>query len=202
MDYGNEISRERRKLEVQPLGTSSFTIKLSSILGVSVLIFMLDWFYLTYETAKGLEPKTQMFTISSMNVSVPLQWLPICGVVLLSLVTWYEAYYRIFPRRGMEIDPMGRMRLVRAVAFSTTLFILVLFVPALFHSNWFWSSLSAAGRGSAQVLGFGNFLLNEVQSLITLNLLWEYSLSQTLAPAVMVLGVWALSRATRRVRKQ
>jgi len=184
------------------LATSSFTIRLSSILGVSVLIFLLDWFYLTYVISKGLELKTQTLTLSSVNVSVPLLWLPIFGVVLLSLVTWYEAYYRIFPRRGMEINPMGRMRLVRAIAFSTTLFILVLFVPAFIGSNWFWTGLSAAGKGSALVLGFGNSLLNGVQSLMTMNLLWQYSLSQTLAAAVMVLGVWALSRATRRVRKQ
>ena len=97
---------------------------------------------------------------------------------------------------------MSRMRLVRAIAFSTTLFILVLFVPALIRSNWFWSSLSTAGKGSVQVLDFGNSLLGAVQSIITLNMLWQYSLSQTLAPAVMVLGVWALSRVTRRVRKQ
>ncbi len=97
---------------------------------------------------------------------------------------------------------MGRMRLVRAIAFSTTLFILVLFVPAFIGSNWFWTGLSAAGKGSALVLGFGNSLLNGVQSLMTMNLLWQYSLSQTLAAAVMVLGVWVLSRATRRVRKQ
>jgi hypothetical protein len=184
------------------LATSSFTIKLSSILGVSVLIFLLDWFYLTYVTSKGLELKTQTLSLNSVNVSVQLQWLPVFGVVLLSLVTWYEAYYRLFPRRGMEIDPMGRMRLLRAIVFSTTLFILVLFVPALIRSNWFWSSLSTAGKGSVQVLDFGNSLLASVQSLITLNMLWQYSLSQTLAPAVMVLGVWVLSRVTRRVRKQ
>ena len=97
---------------------------------------------------------------------------------------------------------MGRMRLVRAIASSTALFIIVLFVPTIIRSNWFWTSLSAAGKGSAQVLGFGNSLLNGVQSLMTMNLLWQYSLSQTLAASVMVLGVWVLSRATRRARKQ
>jgi hypothetical protein len=181
---------------------SSVTIKLSSILGISALIFLVDWFYLSYVVSKGLEFKTPTYALNNVNLSVPLLWLPVLGVVLLSLVTWYEAYYRIFPRRGMEVDPMGRMRLLRAITFSTTLFVLVLFVPTIIRSNWFWSSLSAAAKGSTQILGFGNSLLNSVQSLITMNLLWQYSLSQTLAPAVLVLGAWALGRTARRVRKQ
>jgi hypothetical protein len=202
MDYGSETSLEGRELEVRTLAMSSFTIKLSSILAVSVLIFMLDCFYLTYVVSKGLELKTQTYALNSVNLSVPLLWLPVFGIVLLSLVTWYEAYYRVFPRRGMEVDPMGRMRLMRAIAFSTTLFILVLFVPTIIRSNWFWSSLSAAAKGSAQILDFGNSLLNRVQSLMTMNLLWQYSLLQTLAPAVLVFGAWVLGRTTRRVRKQ
>lgn len=188
-------------MELPDLATSHFANKLSSILGVSVLIFLLDWFYLIYITSKGLELKTQTFTLSSMSVSIPLQWLPVFGVVLVSLATWYEAYYRIFPRRGIEIDPLARMRLVRAIVLSLALFVLVLYVPSLIRSSWFWTSLSGAGKSITQVRDFGNSLLNSVQSLILLNLLWQYSISQTLAPAVMVLGTWALGRTARRVRK-
>ena len=68
------------------------------------MIFLLDWFYLTYVVSKGLELKTQTYALNNANLSVPLLWLPVFGVVLLSVVTWYEAYYRVFPRRGMEID--------------------------------------------------------------------------------------------------
>jgi hypothetical protein len=202
MGYGSETNLEGSEPEVHALATSSFTVKLSSILGISALIFLVDWFYLSYVVSKGLELKTPTYALNNVNLSVPLLWLPVLGVVLLSVVTWYEAYYRIFPRRGMEIDPMGRMRLFRAITFSTTLFVLVLFVPAIIRSNWYWSSLSAAAKGSAQILSFGNSLLNTVQSLITMNLLWQYSLSQTLAPAVLVLGAWVLGRTARRVRKQ
>lgn len=188
-------------MEVRDLAASSFVVKLSSILGVSVLVFLLDWFYFIYLTSHGLDLKTQTFTLGSMSVSIPLQWLPVFGVVLLSLVTWYEAYYRIFPRRGIEIDPLARMRLARAIVFSLTLFVLALYVPSLIGSSWFWTSLSEAGKNIVQVRDFGNSLLNYVESLIGLNLLWQYSISQTLAPAVMVLGAWAFGRAARRARK-
>jgi hypothetical protein len=188
-------------MEVPDMATTPSAIKLPSILGVSALIFVLDWFYLTYITSKGLDLKTQTFMISSLSVSVPLQWLPVFGLVLLSLVTWYEAYYRIFPRRGIEVDPLTRVRFVRAIVFSLTLFVLFLYVPALVRSGWFWTSLSDAGKSIAQVRDLGNSLLNNIGSLIRLDLLWQYSISQTLASGLMVLGAWAFARTARRVRK-
>lgn len=180
---------------------SSFAVKVSSILGVSVVVFMLDLFYLTYMTTKGLEAKLQTIVLSGLSVSLPLQWLPVFGVVLLSLVMWYETYYRVFPRRGLEIDPLARMRLARVVVLSLTFFVLVLYLPALIGSSWFWISLSDTGRGVAQVQDFGNSLLYNFQSLMGLAVIWQYSVSQTLASAVMVIGAWALGRTTRRPRK-
>jgi uncharacterized membrane protein len=188
-------------MEVRDMATSASAIKLPSILGVSALIFVLDWFYLVYTSSKGFDLKTQTFMIGSLNVSIPLQWLPVFGVVLLSAVTWYEAYYRIFPRRGIEVDPMARLRFVRAIVFSLTLFVLFLYVPALVRSGWFWTSLSEAGKSIAQVREFGNWLLSNLGPLIGLDLLWQYSASQTFASALLVLGAWAFARTARRVRK-
>jgi hypothetical protein len=183
------------------MASNPSAIKLSSILGVSALIFVLDWFYLIYTTSKGLDLKTQGFMLGSLSISIPLQWLPVFGVFLLSIVMWYEAYYRIFPRRGVEIDPLARIKLVRAIVFSLTLFVLFLYVPALVRSGWFWASLSQTGKGIAQVRDFGIWLLKNFGSSMSLDLLWQYSISQTLAPALMMLGAWALARTARRVRK-
>lgn len=165
------------------------------------MIFLLDWFYMAYLTSKGLDLKAQALTFSGINLSLPLQWLPVLGIVLVSLVTWYEAYYRIFPRRGIEIDPLGRMRLVRAVAFSVTMFVLILYLPAILGSGWFWTTVSNASKSIAQVRDFGNSLLASARSLMWLDLIWQYSMSQALAAAVMVFGALVLGRATRRVRK-
>jgi hypothetical protein len=176
-------------------------IKLSSILGVTVLIFALDWLFLIYVTSKGFYPKAQSLVIGSLSGSVPLQWLPMFGVVLLSLVTWYEAYYRLFPRRGMEVDPLARIRLARAIVFSLTLFVLFLYVPALLRSGYFWTSLSGMGKNIVAVRDFGNSLLSSIGSLYSMDPLWLYSFSQILASAFMVLGAWALARTVRRIRK-
>jgi len=181
------------------MAARSRTMQLSSILGVSAVIFLLDWFYLFYADSHGLEP-AQTSTVNGMSFPIPVQWLPVIGVVLLSLLTWYEAYYRVFPRRG-SIDPLGRIRLIRAIVFSITLFVLVLYVPSLLGSDWFWSNVSATGKSVTQIRDIGNFILNSFGSLIGLDMLWGYSSAQILASAVMVLGAFAFARAARRIRK-
>jgi hypothetical protein len=176
-------------------------IKLPSIFGVTALIFALDWFFLIYMTSKGFYSKAENLMIGGMSGSVPLQWLPVFGVVLLSLVTWYEAYYRLFPRRGMEVDPLARIRLARAIVLSMTMFVVLLYVPALLRSGWFWTGLSEIGKNIAAVRDFGNSLLSNTGSLFTMDELWLYSLSQILASTLMMLGAWTLARTARRARK-
>jgi hypothetical protein len=181
------------------MAARSRTLQLSSILGVSAVIFLLDWFYLFYADSHGLE-RAQTPTVNGMSFPIPVQWLPVMGVVLLSLVTWYEAYYRVFPKRG-SIDPLGRIRLLRAIVFSTALFVFVLYVPSMLGSGWFWSHVSATGKSVTQIRDFGNFILNSFGSLIGVDMLWGYSTAQILAPAVMVLGAFAFARVARRIRK-
>jgi formate/nitrite transporter FocA (FNT family) len=192
------LSSEYIKQEVVCL-VSNFTLKVSSILGVTAVLFLLDWFYMNYLTSHGLDIVTQ--PIGVLNMSLPLQWLPVLGVVLLSLVTWYEAYYAIFPRRGLEANPLGQLRLVRAIVFSVALFVWVLFIPELVGSNWFWSRLGDAAKSIAAVRGFGVSLLGSVESLMGLSLLWQYSFSQVMASAAMVFGALVLARSVRRTRK-
>jgi hypothetical protein len=181
------------------MAARSRTVQFSSILGVSAIIFLLDWFYLIYANSHGLGP-LQTPSVVGMSFPIPIQWLPLTGVVVLSLVTWYEAYYRVFPRRG-SIDPMGRIRLIRAIVFSTALFVVVLYVPLLLGSNWFWSSVSAIGKSVTQIRDFGNFMLNSFGSLIGLEMIWAYAIAQVLASGALVLGAFAFARAARRVRK-
>ena len=178
------------------------TMKLSSILGVTVIIFLLDWFYLFYITAHGFELKTQQFAFGVFSFSSPLQWLPVIGVVLVSFVTWYEVFARIFPRRGAtELDPLANLRLVRVIALSLALFICVLYIPYLIGSNWYWARLSDASKSFAQLQSLGLSLLNTDESVMGLNPLWQYSLTQVLATGALVFGAWAFGRVARRPRK-
>jgi hypothetical protein len=182
--------------------SSSAAMRWSTILGVTVLIALLDWFFVAYITSYGLETKVQEVALGGQRISIQLQWLPLWGIVLLSFVAWYETYYRVFPRRGIfEIDPLARLRLVRAIVLSLALFICVMYIPYLIGSNWFWARISETGKSIIQVRDFGLFLLSSVESMMRLNQLWQYSLSQILAPALMILGAWAFGRSARRQKK-
>ena len=181
---------------------ASNLVKASSVGGVSAIIFLLDWFYMFYITSYNFEVKAQNFMLGGFRFSVPLQWLPVLGVLLVSLVAWYEVSAQIFPRRaGPEIDPLAGARMMRAIAFSVMIFVCVLYIPYVLGSNWFWARLSEFGRSLAQVRDMGLSLLHTQEPAMTLNPLWQYSISQTLATGAMVVVAWAFGRASRRPRK-
>ncbi len=177
--------------------------KLSAVFGVTALILIVDWFYVQYISAYGLEPKMQQVSLGSFAFSLPLLWVPVAGIALVSLVAWYEVSTQLFPRRTTgEVDSLATLRLFRAVAFSVALFVVVLYVPNIIGSNWFWTRLSDAGKSMSQIRGFGFSLLGTGESFMAFSTLWQYSLSQNLATAVMVVAAWVFGRAARRPRKR
>lgn len=177
-------------------------MKLSSVFGVSLVIFVLDWFFMAYVTTHGFVVKTQNFTLGGFNLQVPLQWLPVIGVVLVSLVAWYEVSAQIFPRRaGPETDPLANARIIRVIMFSVTAFVIVLYIPYVLGSNWFWTGISGMGRGISQFRDIGLSLLHSQERIMTLDPLWQYSLAQVLATAAMVSVAWLFARTARRHRR-
>jgi hypothetical protein len=171
-------------------------------IGIAAIIGLLDWFYMFYITSFTFQVKTQPVGVGSLKFLIPIQWLPILGVFLATLVAWLELSNKIFPRRtGPEIDQLGYARLLRAVAFSVMTFVCVLYIPYLLGSNWFWATVSGLGHSVPQLHDVGLSLLNKQEPAMTLDPLWQYSISQILATAAMVLVAWAFSRTARRPRK-
>jgi hypothetical protein len=166
--------------------------------GIAAVIGLLDWFYMFYITSFTLQVKTQTVGAGGFKFLIPIEWLPILGVFLATLVAWFEVSDKIFPRRsGPEIDQLANARLLRAVAFSVMTFVCVLYVPYLLGSNWFWAKVSSI----PQLGDIGLTLLNTQEPAMTLDPLWQYSISEVLATAAMVLVAWAFSRIPRRPRK-
>lgn len=166
--------------------------------GIAAVIGVLDWFCMFYITSFTLQAKTQTLDVGGLTFLIPILWLPILGVFLATLVAWFEVSGKIFPRRtGPEIDQLGYPRLLRAVAFSVMTFVGVLYIPYLLGSNWFWTKVSSI----PQLRDIGLTLLNTQGPMMTLDPLWQYSISQVLAAAAMVLVAWAFSRTSRRPRK-
>jgi hypothetical protein len=175
--------------------------RLSTIIGTTAVIFVLDWFYLAYMTSKGFEPMIHVFMFGTLKVPVPIQWLPVVGVMFVSFVAWYEISFAIFPRRvALERDTLSNIRLMRAVVLSIAVFVGVLYIPYIIGSDWFWARLSSVSSIS-QIRDLGQSLLNTDQALMRLDQMWQYSISQSSALLCMVLFALVLGRSPRRIRK-
>lgn len=175
--------------------------KLSAMLGVTAVIFLLDWFYLMYVTSHGFIVKTQEFTFGTLNLSISLPWLPVVGVVFVAFVAWYEVSSRLFPRRaGPSLDSLSSIRLMRVAAIAVAAFAFVLYVPYIIGSGSFWARVSSAS-GVSQIRDIGLSMLNTDESLMSLDPLWQYSISQFAALLAMVLSAWMFGRVGKRLRK-
>jgi len=173
----------------------------SAIIATTAVIFLLDWFYLAYITSKGFQLKTYEFALGALKLFIPLQWLPVAGVVLVSFVTWYEVSFTIFPRRAApEHDTLSNVRLMRVILLSLAAFVCVLYIPYIFGSDWFWARMSSVSSLS-QIRNFGVSLLNTDQELMGLDQIWQYSMSQSAALIAMSSFAWIFGRIPKRVRK-
>ena len=180
---------------------NSTSIKLPAVLGSTAIIFVLDWFYLAYMTSKGFEPKIHEFMLSTFKLAVPLQWLPVAGVILVSFVVWYEVSFTIFPRRtAMEEDTLSNIRLMRAIVLALAVFTCLLYIPYIVGSDWFWARLSGASS-VPQIRDLGLSLLNTDQTLMALDQIWQYSISQSVALMGMVMAAWGFGRGPKRIRR-
>jgi len=176
------------------------TTKVSSIVGWTVLVVLLDLLLVFYVMSHGFESMANQLVIGGF--SLQLEWLPLLGVLIVSLAVWSDAFTRIFPRwLGPEADPMARLRFVRMFMVSLTAFVCVLYIPYLLGSNWFFLHLSHLSKVIRPLSGFGNWLENLEMPVLTLDPVWQYSITQLLACLALVFFVWALARPAKRVRK-
>jgi hypothetical protein len=179
---------------------SNRSSKLWWVVGITVAVLLLDLLFVFYMTSHGLSPMTNELKIG--GVGIQLQWLPVLGVLIVSFVAWDDAFTRIFPRWvGPEVDPLARMRLIRVVALALAVFVCFLYVPFLLGSNWFWDGVSVLSRSVTQFRGFGNCLLSVEAPLLSLDPLWQYSITQILACGAMICFTWAFARPMKRVRR-
>jgi hypothetical protein len=179
---------------------SNRTSKISSVVGVTIIVLALDLLFVFYVTSHGFNPTTNELKIRGL--AIQLQWLPLFGVLIVSLVAWYDAFTRIFPRWiGPEVDTLARLRMIRVIALSLAVFVCFLYLPYLLGSNWFWAGLSTVSRSIIQFKGLGSWLLNVETPALSLDPVWQYSVTQLLACGAMICIAWAFARPARRPRK-
>lgn len=168
----------------------------------TIAVILLDLFFVFYIVSAGFEVKTYELMLGGLSMALELQWLPVVGIALVAFVSWLELSYRIFPRRrGLELDPLARLRLMRAIAFSVMVFVCALYIPYLLGSNWFWARLGELSKSVSQIHDFSLALLGFEEPFMGLKSLWQYSTSQVVAVFLMVLSIWTLGRPPRRPKK-
>jgi hypothetical protein len=178
---------------------SNLGSKISFIVGWTAVVVLLDALLVLYAMSHGLDSGTNAMI---GGVKFPLEWLPLLGVLIVSMAVWYDAFTRIFPRwLGPEADPLARLRFIRAGTVSLLAFVCLLYLPYLFGSNWFWLGLSEGSHVLGQLSGFGNWLETVEMPILTLNAIWQYSVTQILATAALIFFAWALARPAKRLRR-
>jgi len=179
---------------------SNLASKTSSVLVVTLIVVLLDLLLAFYVTSHGFQPATNGIAVAGMTIQ--LQWLPVVGMVIVSLAAAYDAFSRIFPRwLGPEADPIARLRFLRAVAVSVVAFVSLLYVPYLLGSGWFWRHLSHVSHALSPLQGFGAWLETVELPILSLNPVYQYSVAQILASAALVLVPWVLARPAKRPRR-
>lgn len=174
--------------------------KVSAIAGATLIVILLDLLLVFYAVSHGFAPTTNEIMVGGINLQ--LQWLPLLGILVVTIAALHDAFTRIFPRwLGPEADPMARLRLMRVVAVCLAAFVCFLYVPYLLGSDWFWLHLSHASHAIGPLQGFGTWLENVEMPILALNPVWQYSITQVLASAVLVFFAWALARPAKRPRK-
>jgi hypothetical protein len=179
---------------------SNLTSKVSAIASVTLIVILLDLLLVFYVASHGFAPATNEIMVG--GIALPLQWLPLLGILIVSIAALHDAFTRIFPRwLGPGADPMARLRLMRVLAICLAAFVCFLYVPYLLGSNWFWLHLSHASHAVNGLRGFGTWLENVEMPILALDAVWQYSVTQILASAALVFFAWVLARPAKRPRK-
>jgi hypothetical protein len=179
---------------------SSLVSKVSAIAGVTLVVILLDLLLVFYAASHGFAPTANGIMVGGINLQ--LQWLPLLGILIVSVASLHDAFTRIFPRwLGPGADPMASLRLMRVLAVCLAAFVCFLYVPYLLGSNWFWLHLSHASHAVSQLQGFGTWLENVEMPILALDAVWQYSITQIVASAALVFFAWALARPAKRPRK-
>lgn len=179
---------------------SNLASKACSVLGATVIIILIDLLLMFYVLAHGFGSTSNGVIVGGINVQ--LQWLPLLGVLFVSLAAFYDAFTRVFPRwLKPEVDPIARLRFMRVVAVCVAAFTCVLYLPYLLGSSWFWLHLSHVSHLIHQLQGFGAWLENVEMPILSLNAVWQYAATQVLATATLVVFAWALARPAKRPKR-
>jgi hypothetical protein len=150
--------------------------KSAVIVIVAILAVIVEYFFVKYMMGRGLESGPVGSTTYLANF--PLAVLPAIGAFLVLIASGNYAGERLRRPKGRP-DPKDRttstwLTSAKVALLIMSAFILLLFLPYIVWSSWFWSFLGrVAGSDSPSLLG----LYTSSASIWQLKPLWKYTLS-------------------------
>jgi hypothetical protein len=148
-------------------------------------IILLQLFFINYMLSHGFSPTNEQVKIGTLQVTSLIVLLPAVGVTLVILSSWMYAVdrtMRVRVKTDLRKQRMGAdCRIVEVSALILGAFSLSLFVPYIFGSNWF---IAGANNLSQRIPQLGQFLASTygtVISLMDLDSIWKFALSENLA---------------------
>ncbi len=178
------------------------------IISAAVLIaatILLQVFFVEYMSFHGFSLRNEQIKIGTLEVFVPIVLLPTLGVTLVILSSWMYAVERTMrvrikaDLRKQRIERVSRM--VETSALILGNYSLFLFIPYILGSNWFMTGVNNLSTNLPQLGWFFAIAYGTIISLMDLDSIWKFALSQNLAACGAALFAAVYVHRQERVRK-
>jgi hypothetical protein len=168
-------------------------------------IILLQFFFINYMLSHGFSPSNGQVKIGTLQVTFPIVLLPALGVSLVILSSWMYAVDRTMRMRvktDLRKQRIGAdSRMVEVGALILGAYSLFLFIPYVLGSNWFIAWANSLSQRLPQLGQFFVSAYRSVISLMDLDSIWKFALSQNLAGCSAALFAALYVRRQGRARK-
>lgn len=152
--------------------------------------------YIDYAIRHNLEFRSARIWLGNFSLVIPLLAFAVVGLIAAaaSIGIYQAGQIATSPRADASIQ---RWRVLRALLWPLFLFALVLYVPAIVTTDWFWKNAGATARLISQLKDPMQGFTATAQTLAALNPAQSLALFQTTAVILMTLAALVTVRVRR-----
>ena len=172
-----------------------------SLVAFVVIVAAIDYILLDYLMSHGLEPKTQVIHLGSLQFSFPIVGLTFVGVLIVAVSAWLYMVGTMPVSALREMASLETVRILRAAAIGLFFFTAVLFGPYILGSNVSEGALSSLSRVVPQLAGSLQGMFGFFQPAMTLDTPTKLAISQNAAAAALVAVAGIIGHSQRRIRR-
>jgi len=183
---------------VSMTGTARLWVSLTAFVGI---VAIMDYFFLDYLISHGLESKSHLVQIGSLQFSVPLLGLTFAGVLIVAVAAWVNMASTVPIKAARDMTPLETIRILRAAGVALFFFSALLFGPYTLGADVFWGQMESLARSVPQLADSLQTLLVFVQPAMGLDPLTKLAISQNLAAAALVAVSAIIGYGQRRIRR-